>query len=92
MSCWVAFTCPMPSRRSPLAAHDVARQAAFEWVLEYLRELRYMSADDDRAGVDSLPLPSDTLTLLQLRRECDFYGLPELHSLVESRLRPQSGD
>jgi len=61
-------------------------------VLEYLRELRYMNADDDRAGVTSLPLPSETLALLQLRRECDFYGLPELHALVENRLQAQRGD
>lgn len=66
--------------------------AVFEWVLEYLRELRYMNADDDRAGVTSLPLPSETLALLQLRRECDFYGLPELHALVENRLQAQRGD
>ena len=60
--------------------------AVFEWVLEYLRELRYMTANDDRASMASLPLPTEALALHQLRRECDFYGLPELLELVESKM------
>ena len=64
--------------------------AVFEWVLEYLRELRYMTANDDRASVASLPLPTEALALHQLRRECDFYGLPELLELVESKMDDSS--
>lgn len=43
--------------------------------------------DSVHIGIDSLPLPTDTLKLTQLRRECIFYGLPDLLNLVEKRLR-----
>ena len=46
-----------------------------------------VGADSQHIGVDALPLPTDTLKLTQLRRECIFYGLPELLDLVETRLR-----